>query len=300
MVVGSLRVRVLVVALALAVVPLAAAAPQRDTSTYDGLGTWVDIFAAQSWANPQLAVEGMAARGVRTLYLETGNYRQTSDLVRPAGLAAFLTAAHTAGLRVVAWYLPGLADPRVDLRRSLAAIRFRAAGGERFDSFALDIEASLVKSVPLRNRRLLQLSQRLRAAVGPGYSLGAIIPSAVGMSFHPSYWPGFPYRQLARTYDVFLPMAYSTYRAHGRDATFAYVASSVAAIRDTVGDPDVAIHVIGGLSGGMGAAETAGFMNAIAACVPPGYSLYEFPTTRRVAWNLLTAPVQAPVTRACA
>ena len=57
----------------------------------------------------------MAVRGVRTLYLEAGNYSQNGDLVRPHGLAAFVTAAHAAGLRVVAWYLPGLADPRLDI-----------------------------------------------------------------------------------------------------------------------------------------------------------------------------------------
>jgi hypothetical protein len=289
----------------LVVFVLAAAAPaaegaKRDTSPYAGLGTWVDIFATTSWANPQRAVDEMAERGVRTLYLETGNYSQTVDLVRPEGLAAFVTAAHAAGLRVVAWYLPGLDNPRRDLRRALAAIRFRTATGERFDSFALDIEASLVRSVALRNRRLLQLSQQLRTAAGPSYPLGAIIPSAVGMSFHPRYWPAFPYLALARTYDVFLPMAYSTYRVHGSAATFGYVATSVAAIRAAVGDAGVQIHVIGGLSGGMGPAEAAGFLDAVAACAAAGYSLYEFPTTRLSAWNLLVAPVQAPTARACA
>jgi hypothetical protein len=277
-----------------------AAAAGRDTSTYAGLGTWVDIFALQSWANPERTVQAMAVRGVRTLYLETGNYSQNGDLVRPHGLAAFVTAAHAAGLRVVAWYLPGLADPRLDLRRALAAIRFRTPDGQRVDSFALDIEASLVKPVTLRNRRLLQLSQRLRLAVGRGYPLGAIVPSSVGMSFHPDYWPGFPYRALARTYDVFLPMAYSTYRAHGSNATFGYVASSVAAIRFALGDDSVPIHVIGGLSGGMGAAEATGFVDAVAACAPTGYSLYEFPTTSPVAWTLLRTPARTTTDRACA
>ena len=122
----------------------------------------------------------MARVGVRTLYLQTGNYSQRADLVRPSALGRFVDAAHAAGLRVVAWYLPSFLYPAQDTRRALAAIRFRSPTGQRFDAFALDIEASLVRHVPLRNQRLLRLSAQLRAATGPGYALGAIIPSPVG------------------------------------------------------------------------------------------------------------------------
>jgi hypothetical protein len=87
----------------------------------------------------------MAADGVQTLFLETGDYRQRTNLVRPQALGRFLDAAHVHRPQVVAWYLPSLADPRRDLRGSLAAIRYQSPSGERFDSFALDIEASVVK-----------------------------------------------------------------------------------------------------------------------------------------------------------
>jgi hypothetical protein len=39
----------------------------------------------------------------------------------------------------------------------------------------------------------------------------------------------------------------------------------------------------------MGAAETAGFMEAVADCAPVGYSLYAFPGTRPLIWSALTA-----------
>jgi hypothetical protein len=236
----------------------------------------------------------MARVGVRTLYLQTGNYSQPVDLVRPHALGRFVEAAHAAGLRVVAWYLPSFADPEQDARRALAAIRFRSAHGQRFDSFALDIEAGFVKPVSLRNQRLLSLSARLRAAVGARYSLGAIIPSDVGMRRHPRYWPRFPYRPLDRYYDVFLPMAYATdAHVHGVTATFAYNAADIAAIRTHTRDPRVPIHLIGGLSNAMGAGETAGFMRAVTACAPLGYSLYAFPGTSRADWTALTAPPAA-------
>ena len=292
-------------ATALAVVLVAPAAGASTMShrptAYAGLGTWLDIYATPSWSSPQREVAAMARVGVRTLYLQTGNYEQSVDLVRPRALGRFVDEAHAAGMRVVAWYLPSFANPVQDARRALAAIRFRSASGQRFDSFALDIEAAFVKPVSLRNQRLVSLSARLRAAVGPRYALGAIIPSAVGMRRHPRYWPGFPYRALDHYYDVFLPMAYAT-DAHvrGVGATFAYNAADIAAIRAHTRDPRVPIHLIGGLSNAMGATEIAGFMRAVAGCAPLGYSLYAFPGTSRGAWTALgTGPAAVAGDPAC-
>lgn len=286
--------RLLLVAVLAAVVLVpatgASASPRRSTP-YAGLGTWLDIYAASSWIHPRREVAAMARDGVKTLYLQTGNYEQRDDLVRRQALGQFVDAAHAAGMRVVAWYLPSFLYPAQDTRRALAAIRFRSPDGERFDSFALDIEASLVRSVPLRTTRLLQLSARLRAAVGPRYRLGAIIPSPVGIRRHRAYWPRFPYRQLSRLYDVFLPMAYATDRhVHGIRATRAYDAADVAIIRSSTGRPDVPVHLIGGIADRMGPRETAGFMRAVADCAPLGYSLYDFPITSPAAWTALTAP----------
>jgi hypothetical protein len=233
----------------------------------------------------------MARNGVRTLYLQTGNYSQPVDLVHPQALGHFVDAAHAAGMRVVAWYLPSFSDPVQDARRALAAIRFRSATGERFDSFALDIEAGFVKPVALRNQRLLRLSARLRAAVSPRYTFGAIIPSSVGMRRHPRYWPRFPYRPLARYYDVFLPMAYFTdAHVHGTNPSRAYLAANVRDIRTRTGNTNEPVHLIGGIAGSMGARETAGFMQAVADCAPLGYSLYEFPITSRATWAALRSP----------
>ncbi|MGZ4332982.1 MAG: hypothetical protein ACXVRJ_01740 [Gaiellaceae bacterium] len=260
-------------------------------SAYAGLGTWLDIYATASWVHPQREVAAMAQDGVRTLYLQTGNYEQRADLVRPRALGRFVDTAHAAGMRVVAWDLPSFLYPARDTRRALAAIRFRSAKGERFDSFALDIEASLVRSEPLRSKRLLELSARLRAVVGHRYPLGAIIPSPVGIRRHPHYWPRFPYRPLARFYNVFLPMAYATDRhVRGVNATRAYDAADVAIIRTRTGRPHVPIHLIGGLANAMGVREVTGFMRAVADCAPLGYSLYAFSVTRQATWTALAAP----------
>jgi hypothetical protein len=294
---GSRRLLVAAVLAAVLVVPASggAAGSPRARSAYAGLGTWLDIYATPFWTHPQREVAAMSRNGVRTLYLQTGNYEQTVDLVRPQALGRFIDAAHAAGIRVVAWYLPSFLYPAQDVRRALAAIRFRSAKGEHFDSFALDIEASLVRSVPLRSERLLQLSARLRTAVGHRYPLGAIIPSPVGIRRHRHYWPSFPYRPLARYYDVFLPMAYATNRhVPGSSFTRAYDAADIAIIRTRTGRPHVPIHLIGGLANAMGPREIAGFTQAVADCAPFGYSLYAFSVTRQATWRLLAAPLPEP------
>lgn len=272
-----------------------------NLEAFGGLGTWLDYHAGKSvWGEPERTVAAMARDGARTLYLQTGNYRQSVDVIRRRAQGRFIDAAHAAGLRVVAWYLPSFASPREDERRALAAIRFQSPDGERFDAFALDIEATTVRGLALRDRRLLELSARLRSTVGPDYPLGAITPSPIGMS--PYYWPQIPYRGLARFYDVFLPMAYSTMKGvQGGKNTRAYLAATVAAVRTGTGDPDIPVHLIGGLSGSMGNSETGGFMRAVADCNPLGYSLYSFPTTHRETWTALAGPVRTHTSgkRAC-
>ncbi len=235
----------------------------------------------------------MGARGVRTLFLQTGNSRQPTDLVRPKLLGRLVDAAHAAGMHVVGWYLPTLVYPSRDLRRAVAGLRLATSTGGHLDSFALDVEASDVRTVTLRNRRLLALAGSLRAAAGDDYPLGAIVPSAVGMELHPTYWPGFPYVELRQVFDVFLPMAYSTYRVTGRTPTSRYVMRSIALLRAAAG-ADVALHVVGGIAGRTGPGEAAGFIDAVARCGPVGYSLYDFATTSSATWKALASPPPAP------
>jgi hypothetical protein len=264
------------------------ASRSRDLSAYDGLATWLDVYDRAYWRQPEQTMQAIAARGVRTLFLETGNSHQPNDLVRPRQLGGLVDAAHTAGLRVVAWYLPTLLYPSRDLRRVLAAVRFTTPSGGRFDSVALDVEASDVRPVSLRNSRLDALSRALRADVDADYPLGVIVPSAVGMEHHPKYWPDFPYGSLRESFDVFLPMAYSTYRVHGRAATARYVTRSIALLREAAGT-DVPVHVLGGVAGSASTADVRGFMDAVARCAPVGYSLYDFPITSAGAWAVLNA-----------
>jgi hypothetical protein len=270
--------------------PAAGAAPGTQAATldpYQGLGTWVDIYDTGVWDDPEAAVAAIAARDVRTVYLETSSYSQTVAIRRPALVARFLEAAHAQGLAVVAWYLPGFLDVARDVRRSLAAINFTTTSGQSFDGFGLDIESPAVRLPALRTRRLLRVADALREAVGGNYRLGAIIPSPRGLELLPTAWPGFPYTGLAERFDVFLPMIYFTYRTQTGPAARAYVAKSIAVLRRET-SADARIHVIGGVADRALAGQTKAFTDAVCAAGVMGGSLYDFATTGPVQWSRLS------------
>ena len=281
-----MRALLVVLVLALALPGLARAAP--SISAYRGLGTWVSIFGTEAYSSPDSVAAAIAARGVKTVYMQTGNYSQRDDVVSPLALGFFVDALHTRGVRVVAWYLPGFRTPAVDLRRALAAIRFQTPAGGRFDGFALDIESSAVKRPVLRTRRLVTLSRQLRAAVGTGYALGAIIPSPRGMEQVPKYWPDFPYAQLAGIYDVFLPMVYWTFSMKGPEATYGDLAWSLAILRAATGNPRLPIHLVGGTTDHAKLPEVQAFAQLVHDDGRlAGWSLYDWFATKPAAWPVL-------------
>jgi hypothetical protein len=277
------------IALSLGLGLTAAAAAAPDLDPYRGLGTWVDIYDDAQLKAPEATVARIAARGVRTIYLETANFKQSRDVVRPDRLSRMLDAAHASGIVVVAWYLPSFRAGGRDLRRSLAAIDFRSAGGQAFDAFALDIEWSGVRPVALRNRRALDLSRRLRAAVGPDYALGAIIPNPRGMELRRDYWQPFPYAELAAIYDVLVPMVYSTYRGDGPAVVARDVSRSMTILRSATGRPDVPVHLIGGVGDELSGTEARAFARLVSTLRPQGWSLYDFSVTAPSAWAALSA-----------
>ena len=152
------------------------------------------MYDAAAWDDPAAAVADMAAHGVRTLYIETANYHYpaSASMFRPAAMAVFIQECHARKMKIVAWYLPGFKDLDKDYKRSMAAIDFRTSDGQKFDSFALDIEDSHVKPASTRSARLRTLSARIRTAVGKSYPLGGIIPSPAGMKHQRELLAGLP------------------------------------------------------------------------------------------------------------
>jgi hypothetical protein len=229
----------------------------------------------------------MRAVGVRTIYLQTSNFNRGQPFVHAEGVVRFLDAAAANDLDVVAWYLPGFRDVRTDRKRALAAIRLTTPSGNRFSSFALDIESPEVADPLARTRRLLALSNHLRREVGPNYRLGAIVPSPRRVRTDPYYWSSFPYREIAQLYDVFLPMTYFTYRVAGRDGAAWYTAKNILILRQETAGLQVPIHVIGGIASDATAQETRGFVDTIRTRDVIGASYYTFPMIRDDQWRAL-------------
>lgn len=257
---------------------------------YRGLGSWVDMFDPRAWSDPAAAVRDMASHGVRTLFIETGNSTSPAAAVfKPAQMQTFIREAHAHNMRIVAWYLPDLTSQTRDYARIAETIRFRTSDGQRFDSFALDIESSAVHSSSARNSRLAWLSEKIRTLVGRSYPLGAIIPSPVGISKKRGYWPAFPYTELAQTYDVFVPMSYYTYHGPGEAAAYTYTFSNVRIIRAQTGCATTPIHLIGGITETSSVSEVRGFIRAEQETHCLGASLYDWVGTTSGDWQLMKA-----------
>ncbi len=276
-----------------------APAQAADVAPFRGLGTWVDVYdygpkfqsgTAVPTVTPA-SVDDMARLGVKTLYLQAAqdDTRSEGTIVDRARVGDFLRRAHDLGVKVVAWYLPHFADVRRDLRYVQALARFRA-GGERFDGIALDIEwTSDVKDPAARNAALLRLSKQARAAVG-SMPLGAIVLEPVLIEdVNPQYWPAFPWRKLRPYYDVWLPMAYWTNRtqASGWRSAARYTAENIRRVRANLGDPEAAVHVIGGVADTASAADYLGFVAAARSRAAIGWSVYDYATTSTSAWPTL-------------
>jgi hypothetical protein len=279
---------VLVISVALASTAASApAAEEADASVFGGLGTWTDIYDGRVYAAPEATVARIAARGVKTVWAETANYRASADVVQPERLARLVEALHANGVHVVAWYLPGHVNHGLDIRRARAMLSFRTPNGEGFDGIALNIEGTKLRNVALRSQRAVDLTRRIRREAGDMPL--AIIPfNPRGLERRPTTWPRFPWAELAENADAFAPMAYTGGAYKGFDATYGYVTRAIRLLRTHTRNPEVAVHVAGGVADRMGRDELEGFAAAVADDGRTiGVSLYDWETTPASAWRVL-------------
>ena len=266
-------------------------------TAYEGLGAWVDVFdfvpAYQNGGVPVTVtpddVDTMASLGVKTLYLQAArNDDRTNGLVDPPLMVPFLQKAHEHGMRVVGWYYPDFASVDVDLERLVQIARFDV-DGQRFDGVSVDIEDNQVVKDPAdRSNRLVELSRRLRETLGPDVTLSATVMPAVQTEvINPSYWPGFPWAQLKPYYDVWIPMAYWSFREDPYKSGYTYVVESVRRMRALAGDPNLKVHPAGGIADVISEDEVRGFLRALTDTEALGGSLYDYRTTTGGIWGVL-------------
>ena len=268
------------------------AAPERraagSADVFAGLGTWIDVYDTALSRTPKLVASRLASRGVRTAWVETANDRSATDVVEPAGLAAVVEALHDRGIRVVGWTLPGHDRQARDLRRMRAMLAFRTPRGDAFDGVALDIESLRERRVAVRTSRMLALLRRLRAEAG-ATPVAAITYPPRAFERHASWWPGFPWAEVAEQVDAIVPMLYTGGGFRGYDATYGYVARSLRLLRAAVG-AGVPLHSAGGVANRMTAEELKAFTDAISDDGGSiGWSLYDLQTTTPAGWRALAA-----------
>ena len=227
-------VLVLLVAILATTAGGAARGAGEASGPFAGLGTWIDVYDAPVYRNPEATAARIAARGVRTVYVETANDRSTTDVVNPDGIGQLLDALHASNVQVVGWYLPGFVKPALDLRRTRALLTFRSPAGGAFDGVALDVEALRLRRVGLRTQRLITLAGTLDAEAGE-LPIAAITYPGRAFERHVGWWPGFPWAALMPFVDAFIPMTYTGGGFHGYDATYGYVARSLRLLRAAVG-----------------------------------------------------------------
>jgi hypothetical protein len=267
---------------------------------HTGLGAWVDVY---DWTlelggpEPTMTaddVDAMASSGIQTLYIQTAHTRSAAaGVIEPERLALIIQRAHDRGLHVVAWYLPTFEDVDADLRRLTESAALDVGG------LAVDIESTAIEDPAERNRRLLDLSTRLRDELGTDRTLAAITPSAVHLQVvNPAYWPAFPWPELAATYDAMLPMSYWSIRTGDLRDGERYTAANLERIRASTGDPDLPIVPVGGLAEGASVEDLTGMVDAIDAHGAPGGSLYDWATASPQQWATLDPlrELQQPVT----
>ena len=167
-----------------------------------GKGVW--IWQPQFTENGDAAaiVAKAKANGLTHLYVRIGS---SWDGFNGVGFVdAVVPAAHAAGLRVYGWDFPNLRNWQGDVARAQTAITHvtPGAGGQRIDGFAADIETPH-EGTHLTPASALAYGEGLRATVGPGYPLIAVVPRPSLGNLHI-----YPYSTVVQHFDAIAPMIY--------------------------------------------------------------------------------------------
>jgi peptidoglycan hydrolase-like protein with peptidoglycan-binding domain len=163
-----------------------------------GKGMWLNNFDRSAGGDPHALVARAEELGLTHLYVRVGSSKK-GFYAQPV-LERLLPVAHAAGLKVVGWDFPTLADPAADAVRGRTEIWYTTSGGHRLDAFSADIETP-AEGTRLSAGGALQYGSLLREAAGPGYPLIATVP-------RPSPKRSFPFAEVTASFDAIAPMVY--------------------------------------------------------------------------------------------
>lgn len=262
---------------------------------FKGLGTWWDVYdwspsfvaSRNPAARPPLGVgdvDRIAAAGVQTLYIQTATFRLPNEpLLDRALLRRIVDRAHALGVRVVGWYLPEFNDVGYDLDRLVEIARFG------FDGLGIDIESTANPNVSARSQNLVTESQFVRGFF-PQLPMAAIpVTPVIWEELNRSWWPSFPYSELAPLFDAWMPMAYWSYRTpqSGWLDPYRYTYESVVRLRRATNNPNLPVHPIGGEAARLTGSDLFWMNAAMVDSGAIGGSIYDDATTNSDLWGAL-------------
>ncbi|HEY9760336.1 MAG TPA: hypothetical protein V6C97_34580 [Oculatellaceae cyanobacterium] len=209
------------------------AANHRPDGLADGAGIWVNM-----WNYPQSNYEGycqdLHAKGVRNVFIQCSR-SNTEAVCHPEQLGELIDACHRYKIRIIAWSFNELSNPSADADKVIAAARFTSPKGQHMDALACNLEKNLDQTA------VEAYSKKIRNAVGPNFPMIAVVYSPLNQAPQVAH---IPWKTLDHYYDVIAPMNYWNSKYKKFDA-YDYTISTIQAVREKVGRPDVEIHVIG-------------------------------------------------------
>ncbi|HWE60291.1 MAG TPA: SH3 domain-containing protein [Chloroflexota bacterium] len=258
--------------------------PLPNLAAVQGLGMWCTPPVLDA-APPQALVSAAVANHITHIYVEVaGSHdgfwgKQTLDTLLPV--------AHAAHIAVIAWVYPFLDDLPLDVEQSVQVARYVAPSGDRPDGLMADVEQNMQEPY------VRAYSQVVRARLGPRVLMGiATYPPQ-------SYWGArYPFRTVARSWDVIVPMDYwhLSPRPYAAAEAADYVTASIAGIRQAVGSQTVPIEVLGQMfdfyQTGLNSptmAEVEAAINAAIAGDAIGVSFFEWNHATPGEWDALGA-----------
>jgi len=253
-------------------------------ATFQGLGAWWDVFDwSPTFLNGRQTVgladvDRLADAGVQVFYIQTATWRLPEpehDVLDEGLLRDIIGRAHARGMRVVTWYLPEHVDEAMDMRRMNAAIALGV------DGFGVDIESQKNPDVANRSAVLIDEVAQLRAQ-HPALPLASIpVAPIVWERLNHTWWPNFPYRQLANYFDAWLPQNYWTNRRadSGLRDGYRYNVENINLLRDLTGVPWLPVAPIGGITPEVTKDDIAGMFRAMHDTHSIGGSIYDAPHT---------------------
>jgi hypothetical protein len=201
--------------------------PNPAVQQVKGQPIWMPVYGKGMWftnylprnSNITAIIDAAKLAGVTHLYAEVAitQYgffgRNTLDRLLPA--------AHAAGISVIGWVFPDLANIAGDVRMTQEVAQYVTKSGDRVDGIATDVET--VDDTA----SVFCYGQLVRALLGPDTLLVAAV-------YHPFAQPFYPYASIAASWNVIAPMDYwhsRDIRSYSASQVARFVADSITTIR---------------------------------------------------------------------